>query len=48
MIVLAREVFLCKCSTQTPSCPEGDGLEREVRFVHGAEEHMRLLESGAP
>ena len=44
MIVLAREVFLCKCSTDVPSSPAGDGLEREVRFVRGTEEHLRLLD----
>jgi hypothetical protein len=44
MIVLAREVFFCKCSTDVPSSPDDDALDREVRFVHGSEEHLRLLD----
>jgi hypothetical protein len=42
MIVLAREVCLCKCSTAVPSNPgaETDGL----RFVAGSERHLGLLD----
>lgn len=44
MIVLAREVFLCKCSTDVPGRPEGGSLERELRFVRGTEGHMGLVD----
>jgi hypothetical protein len=44
MIVLAREVFLCKCSTEV-GAPSADGdLERNVRFVRGSEDHLGLLD----
>jgi hypothetical protein len=43
MIVLAREVCLCKCSTSVPSGRDGetDGL----RFVSGSERYLRLLDA---
>jgi hypothetical protein len=44
MIVLAREVFLCKSATDTPGSPETDGLLRAIRFVRGGEQHLRLLD----
>jgi hypothetical protein len=42
MIVLAREVCLCKCSTAVPSGrdPDAHGL----RFVSGSERHLGLLD----
>src|SRR5579875_1361308 len=44
MIVFAREVFLCKCSTDVPATDAGDGLTRELRFLRGGTEHLRLLD----
>ncbi len=41
MIVLAREVFLCKCSTDVDD--DLDGVD-SLRFVDGAEHHLRLLD----
>jgi hypothetical protein len=46
MIVLAREVFLCACSTDVPADAPASttGLARELVFVRGGEEHLRLLD----
>ncbi len=44
MIVLAREVFLCKCSTDVPSDRSGDAESSRVRFVSGAARHLELLD----
>jgi hypothetical protein len=46
MIVLAREVFLCACSTDVPAAAAtaDDGLSRELAFVRGGEDHLRLLD----
>jgi hypothetical protein len=44
MIVLAREVFLCKCATDAAASPARDGLLRELRFVRGGEQHLRHLD----
>jgi hypothetical protein len=43
MIVLAREVFACKCSTDVPSGLD-EGLARELRFVRGSEAHLARLD----
>jgi hypothetical protein len=44
MIVLAREVFLCKCSTDVPSEPDGGEDTENLRFVTGSEAHIELLD----
>lgn len=47
MIVLGREVFLCVCSTDVPADAahaSAEGLSRELVFVRGGEEHLRLLD----
>ncbi len=44
MIVLAREVFLCKCSTVVAASRVADDLVRPVRFVRGREEHLAALD----
>jgi hypothetical protein len=44
MIVLAREVFLCKCSTDVPSGRGGDDDAPPVRFVAGSARHLELLD----
>jgi hypothetical protein len=43
MIVLAREVCLCKCSTAVPS--SHDAKAQGLRFVSGSEHHLGLLDS---
>ena len=48
MIVLAREVFLCTCSTDVPDVhdePADASPARELRFVRGAEAHLGLLDT---
>jgi hypothetical protein len=45
MIVLGREVFLCKCSTEVPSlADETAGPAPVVRFVAGEYSHLSLLD----
>jgi hypothetical protein len=44
MIVLAREVFLCKCATDAAGSPTRDDLLRELRFVRGGEQHLPCLD----
>jgi hypothetical protein len=44
VIVFAREVFLCKCSTEVPPSEPDDAIARELRFVRGGEEHLPLLD----
>jgi hypothetical protein len=44
MIVLAREVFLCKCSTEVASEPGGSEGSENLRFVTGSEAHIDLLD----
>jgi hypothetical protein len=45
MIVLAREVFLCKCSTDVRSSPEGDGDGGDsLRFSRGTPDDIARLE----
>jgi hypothetical protein len=44
MIVLAREVFLCKCSTHVPDDRGGPPFDARLRFVAGAAEHLELLD----
>jgi hypothetical protein len=47
MIVLAREVFLCKCSTAVEAPPRDGGPERgtrDLRFVCGDLSHLGLLD----
>lgn len=47
MIVLAREVFLCKCSTAVQAMPRDggpDGAARDIRFVSGELSHLGLLD----
>lgn len=49
MIVLAREVFLCKCSTvvEATRCEGGpDHAASEIRFVCGDLSHLGLLDPG--
>jgi len=47
MIVLAREVFLCKCPTAVDALPPSgspDGDARDLRFVRGDLSHLGLLD----
>jgi hypothetical protein len=47
MIVLAREVFLCKCPTAADALPRDgspDGDARDLRFVRGDVSHLGLLD----
>jgi hypothetical protein len=47
MIVLAREVFLCKCSTAVEAPLRAGGPEhgvRDLRFVSGDSSHLGLLD----
>src|SRR5579883_3287946 len=47
MIVLAREVFLCKCSTAVeppPRSGDRDGGTSDLRFVCGDLTHLGLLD----
>jgi hypothetical protein len=44
MIVLAREVFLCKCSTDVRSERGGQPTDACLRFVAGAPAHVDLLD----
>jgi hypothetical protein len=44
MIVLAREVFLCKCSTDVSSERSVDADGSRVRFVSGSARHLELLD----
>jgi hypothetical protein len=44
MIVLAREVFLCKCSTDLPSEPGGSERSENLRFVTGSDAHFDRLD----
>jgi hypothetical protein len=44
MIVLAREVFLCKCSTHVTTEPGGSEGSDNLRFVTGSEAHIDLLD----
>jgi hypothetical protein len=44
MIVLAREVFLCKCATDVPDAPAADGVASDLRFVRGGAEHLTMLD----
>jgi hypothetical protein len=44
MIVLAREVFLCKCSTEVPSEPGGSERTENLRFVTGSEAHLEMVD----
>jgi hypothetical protein len=44
MIVLSREVFLCKCSTDVPATDAGGGPARDLRFVRGGAEHLDMLD----
>jgi hypothetical protein len=42
VIVFAREVFVCKCSTDVPRDDAGTG--EGVRWLRGTEEHLSLVE----
>lgn len=44
MIVLAREVFLCKCSTAVEAPPRSDADGGDIRFVRGDLSHLGLLD----
>jgi hypothetical protein len=45
VIVLAREVFVCKCSTDVRADdPDASEEVRKVRWVSGTEEHLPLLD----
>jgi hypothetical protein len=47
MIVLAREVFLCKCATDVVDvndAPAMDGASRDLRFVRGDVDQLALLD----
>jgi hypothetical protein len=46
MIVFAREVFVCKCSTDvgTEPPPDGPSGKAEMRFVKGTEAELSLLD----
>ncbi len=45
VIVLAREVFVCKCSTDVPrEDPEASDAVKRVRWTHGSEEHLSALQ----
>ena len=45
MIVFAREVFVCKCSTDVPrEDPEANELARQMRFVKGGEAEIARLD----
>ncbi len=44
MIVLAREVFLCKCSTAVEAPPRDEGDTGAIRFVRGDLPHLGLLD----
>jgi hypothetical protein len=45
MIVFAREVFVCKCSTDVPADdPEANELSRKMRFVKGGEREIAQLD----
>lgn len=45
MIVLAREVLVCKCSTNVPlTDPNAEDFAREVRFVQGGEPELEKLD----
>jgi hypothetical protein len=45
VLVFAREVFVCKCSTDVPRIdPEATGLAAEVRFVKGTEDDLARLD----
>jgi hypothetical protein len=44
MIVLAREVFLCKCATEVQSEPGGSERSENLRFVTGSDAHFDLLD----
>ena len=46
MIVLAREVFVCKCSTDVPrDDPDASPDVTRVAWLRGAEEHLALLDA---
>lgn len=45
MIVAAREVFVCKCSTDVrENDPEATEEVKKVRWVQGTEEHLALVD----
>lgn len=45
MIVFAREVFVCKCSTRVPDDdPNAEGIAKETRFFKGTEADLARLD----